>query len=78
MASLIKKGTREVVEVAPGDVYKYLSSGEFNFPSELVSDGRLEMVSDSGEIVKVALGDVQDAFRHGYNLESGASDKGEN
>tara|TARA_R100001530_G_scaffold17855_1_gene15385 strand:- start:5292 stop:8186 length:2895 start_codon:yes stop_codon:yes gene_type:complete len=76
MASLIKKGTREVVEVAPGDVYKYLSSGEFNFPSELVSDGRLEMVSDSGEIVKVALGDVQDAFRHGYNLESGASRQG--
>jgi|TARA_R100001530_G_scaffold129356_2_gene99624 hypothetical protein len=76
MANLIRKGTREVVEVAPGDVYKYLRSGEFNIPSDLVSDGRLEMVANNGEVVKVALKDVQDAFKHGYNLEDTMSREG--
>jgi hypothetical protein len=73
MANLIRKGTREVVEVAPGDVQRYLSSGEFNIPSDLVSDGRVEMISDNGDVTKVDLKDMHEAFRHGYNLESGES-----
>tara|TARA_R100001530_G_scaffold13199_1_gene12202 strand:- start:146 stop:2857 length:2712 start_codon:yes stop_codon:yes gene_type:complete len=73
MPTLYNLKTNEPLPVADADVANVLSAGEYGVPKDVIFGDEIQLVSRGGDIERVDIARIYEAFDKGYTLESDTS-----